>query len=52
MKFDVQQKAGVRKQLLVVGDEVLIGFIQMGKKFADCETLTEVTENVDCKVNV
>ena len=45
-----KQAGGIRKQFLIVGDEVILAFVQKGKKFADCESFTEVSGDVSCKV--
>ena len=46
-----KQAGGIRKQFLIVGDEVILAFVQKGKKFADCESFTEVSGDVSCKVS-
>ena len=40
---------GVRKQFLVLNGEAVMGFVEHGKKFADCSSYTEVTGKIDCK---
>ena len=49
-KFVAKQAGGIRKQFLIAGDDVLLAFVQKGKKFADCESFTEVSGDVSCKV--
>lgn len=49
-KFVINQVKGVRKQFLILNGQAILGFVRNGKKFADCESYTEVTTNVDCKV--
>ena len=49
-KFVIKQAKGVRKQLLILNGEAILGFVRNGKKFADCDSYTEITTKVDCKV--
>ena len=49
-KFVIKQVWGVRKQFLILNGEAILGFVRNGKKFADCDSYTEVTTSVDCKV--
>ena len=49
-KFVIKQVKGVRKQLLILNGQAILGFVRNGKKFADCDSYTEVTTKVDCKV--
>ena len=49
-KFVIQQPKGARKQLLSIEGKVVLAFVKIGNKFADCETFTEITENIKCKV--
>ena len=46
-----KQAEGIRKQFLIAGDDVLLAFVQKGKKFPDCESFTEVSGDVSCKVS-
>ena len=46
-----KQAGGIRKQFLIAGDDVLLAFVQKGKKFPDCESFTEVSGDVSCKVS-
>ena len=48
-KFVIQQPKGTRKQFLSIEGKVLLAFLKIGTKFADCETLNEITENIMCK---
>ena len=49
-KFVITQVRGVRKQFLMLNGEAILGFVRNGKKFADCDSYTEITTKVDCKV--
>ena len=49
-KFVIKQVKGVRKQFLILHGQAILGFVRNGKKFADCDSYTEVTGMVDCKV--
>jgi hypothetical protein len=49
-KFVIQQPRGTRKQFLSIEGKVVLAFVKIGNKFADCETLNEITENITCKV--
>ena len=49
-KFVIKQVKGVRKQLLILNGQAILGFVRNGKKFADCDSYTELTTKVDCKV--
>ena len=49
-KFVIKQVWGVRKQLLILNGEAILGFVRNGKKFADCDSYTEITTMVECKV--
>ena len=45
-KFVIKQAKGVRKQLLILNGEAILGFVRNGKKFADCDSYTKVTTKV------
>ena len=47
----VKKMVGVRKQFLNIGDDVVLAFLENGKKFPQCESFTEVSANVTCKVS-
>lgn len=47
----LKQETGVRKQFLIVDDEVLLAFVKKGQKFAECKQFTEVSADVSCKVS-
>ena len=49
-KFVIKQETGVRKQFLILNGEPILGFVDNGKKFANCSSYTDVTASVDCKV--
>ena len=49
-KFVIKQVNNVRKQFLILNGQAILGFVRNGKKFADCDSYTEVTSMVDCKV--
>ena len=49
-KFVIQQPKGTRKQFLSIEGKVILAFVKIGNKVADCETITEITENITCKV--
>ena len=49
-KFVIKQVTGVRKQFLIMNNQPIIAFVNRGKKFTACESYTEITANVDCKV--
>ena len=49
-KFVIKQVRGVRKQFLILHGQPILGFVRNGKKFVDCDTYTDVTASVDCKV--
>ena len=46
----VKKVVGVRKQFLDIGDDVVLAFVENGKKFPQCESFTDVSANVSCKV--
>ena len=47
----VKKVVGVRKQFLIIGGDVVLAFVENGKKFSQCESITEVSANVSCKVS-
>ena len=49
-KFVIKQRAGVRKQFLIMNGEAILAFVNKGKKFTACDSYTEVTASVVCKV--
>ena len=49
-KFVIQQPKGTRKQFISIEGKVVLAFLKIGNRFADCETFTEITENITCKV--
>ena len=49
-KFVIKQANDVRKQFLILNGQAILAFVRNGKKFADCDSYTEVTSMVDCKV--
>ena len=49
-KFVIKQQAGVRKQFLIMNGEAILAFVNKGKKFTACDSYTEVTSSVVCKV--
>ena len=49
-KFVIKQRAGVRKQFLIMNGEAILAFVNKGKKFTACDSYTEVTSSVVCKV--
>ena len=46
----VKQEKGVRKQFLIVGEDVILAFVRKGEKFADCKSLKDVTADLSYKV--
>ena len=48
-KFVIKQEKGTRKQFLILNGEAVLAFVKNGEKFADCDSYTEVTTQVDCK---
>ena len=46
----IKQAKDTRKQFLMLEGEPIIAFVLNGKKFTDCESYTEVTSSVECKV--
>ena len=48
-KFVIKQNRGVRKQLLIWKGDSILAFIAKGKKFAQCNSTTDVTSSVTCK---
>lgn len=46
----IKQAKNTRKQFLMLEGEPIIAFVLNGKKFTDCESYTEVTSSVECKV--
>ena len=49
-KFVIKQPRGTRRQFLSIEGKVLLAFSTFGNKFWNCETFTEITENIKCKV--
>ena len=49
-KFVLKSGGGVRKQFLFTNGKVIVSFVKAGDQFANCQTMTEVTSNVQCKV--
>ena len=49
-KFVIKQVRGVRKQFIMLNGQAILGFVRNGKKFADCDSFTEVATKLDCKV--
>ena len=47
----IKQAKNTRKQFLMLEGEPIIAFVLNGKKFTDCESYTEVTSSVECKVS-
>ena len=47
----VKQANGVRKQFLIVGEDVILAFVEKGQKFSECESMAEVSADVSCKVS-
>ena len=41
---------GTRKQFLLVEGKDIIAFVKKKEKFSNCLSLTEVTDQVECKV--
>ena len=39
-----------RKQFLLIDGKIIIAFAKKGEKFSACESFTEVTSKVSCKV--
>ena len=50
VKFVIKQQSGVRKQFLIVGNEVLMVFVKKKKKFTQCESFSDISSSVKCKV--
>ena len=48
-KFVIKQEKGTRKQFLILNGEAVLAFVKNGDKFADCDSYTEVTTNIQCK---
>ena len=46
----IKQPRGTRRQFLSIEGKVLLAFLTFGNKFWNCETFTEITENIKCKV--
>ena len=49
-KFVIKGSEGVRKQFLIINDVPILGFVNKGEKFHDCNNFNDITENVGCKV--
>ena len=47
----MKQEKGVRKQFLIIGNEVVLAFVQNGVKFHQCDQMTEISADVSCKVS-
>ena len=50
VKFVIKQQPGVRKQFLIVDNEVLMVFVKKKKKFTQCEAFSDISSSVKCKV--
>ena len=49
-KFVLKGATGVRKQFVILTDKVIYAFITKGKKFTACDSYTDITTTVTCKV--
>ena len=45
-----QGASKIRKQFLIVDDKVILAFVARMKKFPTCESFTDITTSVSCKV--
>ena len=52
VKFVIKQESGVRKQFLIVNNEALMAFVKKKKKFTKCESFTDISSTVKCKVRM
>merc|ERR1712226_1089849 len=48
-KFVLKGSSGVRRQFLIVSDNVILAFITKKKKFTECTAFTDITTSVTCK---
>jgi len=48
-KFVLKGSSGVRRQFLIVSDNVILAFVVKKKKFTECTAFTDITTSVTCK---